>query len=73
MKSNLNIAICDDSSLHCEEIRKYISQYSTELKIGAECVEFLSGGRLLESEDAFDVLFLDIEMSGINGIEVMSR
>lgn len=73
METALHIAICDDNSLHRKEIGKCISRYSVEAKVYTQCVEFSSGEELEKANTGFDLLFLDIEMPGINGIELMQR
>lgn len=67
----MRILICDDDILICEQLQKYIENYFE--KIGAkypEIVCFSNGESLLADKDEKDILFLDIEMPGINGIYV---
>lgn len=65
------ILICDDDALMLEQLQKYIKNYFE--KICAKCPEivcFPDGESLLADKGEKDLLFLDIEMPGINGIYV---
>jgi len=63
--TDLNIAICDDEKIIREQIKAFIE------KREQNCIlkTFASAQKLLESRLHFDIIFLDIQMDGINGIE----
>ena len=61
----LNIAICDDS----REDRKRLREFLGETSLLVSIQEFESGEALLRLEETFPVIFLDIDMKGISGIE----
>lgn len=64
------IAICDDDSLFCSELETIILNYYESGDI--EIQVFESGESLyrnLETNKVYDLIFLDIEMIGINGVE----
>lgn len=65
----LNIAVCDDDSVHVDLITSYIKSMDTSYNI--DCILAYSGEELLEqlNEKKIDVVFLDIEMKTLNGIE----
>ena len=67
----LRILICDDDTLIIEQLKKYIESYfeSNHLKC-PELVSFTSGEALLTDKGEKDIVFLDIEMPGMNGIYV---
>lgn len=69
----LCIAICDDEKMICDQIKEYIAEYrekkDTEIKIDL----FFNGEDLyeqLEKGQFYDLIFTDIEMYQMNGIEV---
>lgn len=67
------IAICDDESVICSQIETILLNYSAENNLDIEIQVFYSGEELckfLKKGESFDLLFLDIELKLINGIEV---
>ena len=64
------IAICDDDrEFHNKVIEKVLALNMVTDKINF--VQFNLGEELLKSDMEFDLLFLDIKMSGINGNEAL--
>ena len=61
----MRIAICDDE----KNIRELITDKVLKQYPEAEIVSFSSGEELLLSDKHIDILFLDIQMSGKNGME----
>lgn len=66
----INIAICDDDKKIVEQIKKYIMEYK---KTECEVKTYSSGEKLLEVKFDFQIIFLDIDMTGINGIETAKK
>ena len=67
----MRILICDDDALMIEQLQKYIRNFFE--KKGVKCPElvyFSDGESLLADNGEKDILFLDIEMPGMNGIYV---
>lgn len=69
------IAICDDNIMVCSEIERYLQEYAKEESLNdIETEVFLSGEelcRVIQSDsNAFHMIFLDIELGGMNGISV---
>lgn len=67
------IAICDDEPAVCSQIETILLNYSEESNLDIEIQVFYSGEELckfLEDGEGFDLIFLDIELKLINGIEV---
>ncbi|WWR17469.1 LytTR family DNA-binding domain-containing protein [Lachnospiraceae bacterium JLR.KK008] len=67
----MRILICDDDALIIEQLQKYIKNFFEN--IGVKCPElicFSDGESLLADEGEKDILFLDVEMPGMNGIYV---
>lgn len=67
----MRILICDDDNLMLEQLQKYIHSYFELNHIKCpELVSFTSGDSLLADKGDKDIVFLDIEMPGMNGIYV---
>ncbi len=65
----LRIAICDDEVEVINEVERCILQYGSENNIGFHINKYSSGETLLKADLCFDVIFLDIIMNKIDGIE----
>lgn len=61
----MRIAICDDE----KEIRRLLAEKIRALYPDAEIIIYKSGEEMLLSQDNPDILLLDIQMPGRNGIE----
>lgn len=69
------IGICDDRREEREQLFSLCDRYAKDTKEACECVMFSSGEEVLayceNSENpGIDLLFLDIEMNGMSGIEL---
>lgn len=65
----MRIAICDDEKEMCLKLKGLIRRGHP----GCETACFTSGRQLLEAHGHFDMIFLDIQMEGLNGIETAKR
>lgn len=71
----INIAICDDEELFLMREKEIISKY-LYVKAYEYCVDtYLNGKQFLESgkADQYDIVFLDISMTEMDGIETAKR
>ena len=67
----IKFAICDDEPHMTQEISNQLSQYMNGRQITSYCVNTYSNGRsLMESGCDFDVIFLDIQMAELDGMEI---
>lgn len=65
----MRIAICDDQPEYRNLIIQHVQFYFKEHLIDLETYEFGSGEELLSSDKIYDIVFLDIEMNELNGIQ----
>lgn len=65
----INIAVCDDEKVFRDEIADMLKCINHDYFLK----EFSSGTELLESDFQFDILFLDINMTGKNGMETAAE
>lgn len=62
------IAICDDEPLFCEQLKEHIYSYSNKYNLDT-VVEIFNNGKQLLNNAHFDIIFLDYQMPGINGLQ----
>ncbi len=65
----MNIAICDDDKSFRNLLEKHLKNYFDERSISLNFFQFSCGEDLLDNDILFDLVFLDIEMGEINGID----
>ena len=65
----LNIAICDDEKIIREQIKELIEKERPGICAGL----YETGDALLAAGKQFDIVFLDIQMEGTDGIETAKR
>ncbi len=67
----MRIAICDDEQRICDLIKNTIERYYSARELDFDIRVFYSGEEVLHQDlAAIDVLFLDVDMPGKNGMEV---
>jgi len=69
----LQVGICDDVEGARETLKTKVAPIFEEKGVQIELHSFSCGEELLESGEKLDLLFLDIEMPGIGGIEAGKR
>ena len=67
---NLKIAVCDDESKYIKDIELHLKQYFSEKGLLLNLYKYNNASELLNSKINFDIVFLDIEMPEVNGIEL---
>jgi len=65
----IHIAICDDEKSMSGLIRKMVSDFFCSKNMETEIVVFSCGEELLKYGKQIDILFMDIQMNGIDGME----
>lgn len=71
----MRIAICDDDKILVDDLHRKIDIIMKEWSINVKIYDFLEANDLLydiETNGIFDIIFLDIEIGEINGIDVAS-
>ena len=61
----IEIAICDDEAVIRKQLQQFIKRKLPESHIGV----YATGEELLTTSQNFDLLFLDIQMEGLSGME----
>lgn len=69
----LSIAVCDDEIIECAGMAEKIRGTLEEMKVPCFLRQFNSGEELLQSEENFDIVFLDIMMDGLDGMKTAKR
>ena len=69
----LKIAIVEDENEAAERLKKLIKIYAEDKKIDINLKVFNEPVCFLECKSYFDIVFLDIEMPGMNGVNVARR
>ena len=67
------IGICDDKEIHITAIKKQVENFYLANKIKFSVSTYNDGYSLIMDAENLDIIFLDIEMPEINGIEVKDR
>lgn len=65
----MNIAICDDEKIYRDEIEYLVVEYFADKSLDYDCKQFSSGKDLADDVQTYDIVFLDIEMEEMSGIE----
>lgn len=73
----LNVAICDDEMDEIEKLEGILENISSQYGIHVELEDFLSGEKLLKQMEQnnirYDLIFLDIEMKHMDGLDTAKR
>lgn len=69
----LLIAVCDDIPIECADIAKQIETILKQSNTNFIIKKFFGGLELIQSRESFDIIFLDIKMPNINGMELAKQ
>ena len=65
----MQIAICDDEKIFRNNLKEVLIEYKAEKRVQIDIYEFNDGMDLLDTNIIFDVVFIDFQMPGLNGLE----
>ena len=69
----IHVAICDDEKYMSDQIRAMTSDFFRGKNTEAVILQFSCGEELLEYDKEIDILFLDIQMKDMNGMETARK
>ncbi len=70
----LTIAVCEDETIALKINCTYIKELSKKYRLNTNVLDFTNGESLLEyaEKEEVDIIFMDIDLGGINGIQTAS-
>lgn len=69
----INIAVCDDEKYISDEIKNLVLDFFHRKNVEITILQFGSGEELLRCNKSIDILFLDIQMNGMDGMETARK
>lgn len=69
----IRIAICDDEKSMTDKLEKMVSAFFRRKNTEITIAQFSSGRELLNYDKTIDILFLDIQMDGIDGMKTARK
>ncbi len=71
--SVIRIGVCDDEKYMSDRIRAMLTGFFCRKNMEVAILQFSSGEELLKYDKTIDVLFLDIQMKGMDGMEAARK
>ena len=69
----MKIAICDDEKIMRDSLAGFLNEYAESRNSEISITEFSSGDDLLSEKTDFDIVFMDYQMEGTDGMETSRR
>ncbi len=73
VKTLIKIAVCDDEDIMLCELTNKITTYMKNTTNSYQVISFSNAEELLKHNEEFDVVFLDIQMQGMTGMEAAKK
>lgn len=67
------IGICDDEEIIRNDLIRICNNYKNAMLSDVEIITFSSGEELINNQKSIDILFLDIQMKGLNGMRTAEK
>ncbi len=68
----MRVAICDDNKMIRSITTQLLQDYSNRMSVDFSIIPFTSGEALLQYSNNFEIVLMDIELGGIDGISTTS-
>lgn len=72
----IKIAICEDEKLYADRLEKSLRAWAVKTAVNIRIRKYIGEEQLLsdfKTEGMFDLIFMDIEMGNLNGLEIAAR
>lgn len=69
----ISFAVCEDEDYFASKLETLLRQYASEKNTKIYVRRFTNGEALMQSEKTFDIILMDIKLSGKDGVTVMHR
>lgn len=69
----LRIGICDDEDWYLANMEEILSEYCDARKLEYKIYQYKDGYELITAQNLLDIIFLDIEMTNMDGIEAARK
>lgn len=69
----MKIAICDDKMILHDDLKAHLEEYSIKKNLVIVYDDYTSGADLVASNIEYDLIFMDYQMQGLDGLETARR
>ena len=69
----MKVAICDDERVWVDKLDRLLKEYGNARHFDIFISYYNNGVSLIESGNSFDIVFMDFQMDGLNGIETARK